>query len=209
MYIARPENEREKEDKKKRMNSFIEKEVRKPEETQPKIEEKERPEPVIESRLDSINPKKILFRWRAPEFETYEKDRKWYLIVSLVLLAIVGYAIYTNSPVMAITFILIGVLGYIYVGKEPRILDFAITLDGVIAGNEIFEFDNMKSFWIFYEPPYQKTLSLRTKSSLMPFVHIPIHDQNPVEIREHLLDFVPEEKQEAGLVDTFERIFHI
>ncbi len=149
---------------------------------------------------------KALLHWRAPEFEILERDKKWYIVITGLLMLIIIYALYTNSLVMAITFILIGVVGYIYINKEPRILDFMITDDGIVAGKEIYNFDNLKSFWIFYEPDGMKEISLSTESYLTPYVHIPVHDQEPVKIRELLLQYIPEEKQEPGLVETVERI---
>lgn len=150
-----------------------------------------------------------LMRWRAPEYEKYEKGRRWYLYAALALLAIIGYAIYTNSPIMAITFILIGVVGYIFINREPRVIDFAVTRDGVLAGRELYDFDNIKSFWIFYEPHDIKVVSLHTKSLMMPYAHIPIHEEDPVRIRGILLQYIPEVKQEPSLVDTFERLLGI
>lgn len=152
---------------------------------------------------------KILARWAAPEFEVYEKNGRWHLYLALILLAIIGYALYINSPLMAITFILIGVLGYIYANKEPRLIDFSITTHGMIAGREIYDYDNIESFWIFYDPEHAKLLSLKTKSHLLPFVHIPIDDQDPVAIRHTLMKFIPEVQQERGLIDTLERLLHI
>jgi hypothetical protein len=151
----------------------------------------------------------VFLSWRAPEFEKFERDRKWYFIVALILVAIVSYAIWTNSPVMAITFILIGVVGYVYIEKEPRELYFALTPDGVIAGREIYEFDNLASFWIFYEPGDIKVISLKTKSHLAPYVHIPIHDQDPVAIREILLGYIEEEKHEPGLMEVMGRLLRL
>lgn len=150
-----------------------------------------------------------VLHWRAPEHEIMEKSRKWYLYVLLLLVAIVAFAVYTNSPVMAITFIMIGVVGYIFIGKEPRILDFAITDEGVIAGREIYEFENMYSFWIFYESDGIKVISLHMKNKIIPFIHIPVHDQDPFEIREVLLEYIPEIKQDPSPVDTFERFLGI
>jgi len=174
--------------------------------------EEKKEEELLEAPHDmfiSQHSKDVIAHWQAPEFEEYERDRKWYIWVSVALVAIVGWAIYTNSPVMAITFILIGVVGYIYMQQAPRILDFMITYDGVVAGREIFEFDNIESFWIFYEPPHIKVLSLKTDSHLLPFVHIPIEEENPVHIRQILLKFIPEEKQEEGMVQVMERILRI
>lgn len=159
--------------------------------------------------LISEHSKDVLMHWQAPEFEILERDRKWYLYITLTLTAIISYAIYINGPIMAITFILIGVVGYIYISKEPKILDFTITEDGVVAGREIYEFDNLESFWIFYEPKNIKVISLRTKSHMIPYVHIPIHDEDPVQIRKVLLEHIPEEKQEPGLVETLERLLKI
>jgi hypothetical protein len=151
----------------------------------------------------------VLLHWRAPEYEIYEKSRNWYLYALLLLAVIVAFAVYTDSPVMAITFILIGVVGYIFVNRTPRILDFLVTHDGVVAGRDLYEFDNMISFWIFYEPGQVKVISLHMKNKIMPFVHIPIHDEDPLEIRRVLLEYVSEIKQEPSVADTFERFLGI
>lgn len=151
----------------------------------------------------------VLAHWRAPEYEVYERDKKWYIYITLILTAIIGYAIYNNGIVMAITFILIGVVGYVHINKEPRILDFLITPEGVLAGRELYEFDNLLSFWIFYEPGDKKVISLKTKSHLVPYVHIPIHEEDPVKIREILIEFVPEVKQEEGIIEIAERVLKI
>ncbi|PJA87043.1 MAG: hypothetical protein CO141_01530, partial [Candidatus Moranbacteria bacterium CG_4_9_14_3_um_filter_42_9] len=100
-------------------------------------------------------------------------------------------------------------VGYIYLNKKPRILDFAITNTGVIADKEIYQFENINSFWIFYAPPQEKLLSLHTKSYLMPFVHIPIGNENPVKIREMLLKYIPEIKQKPSFADMLERLLGI
>jgi uncharacterized membrane protein len=169
-------------------------------------------ETLLESPHDIMieeHSEDTLLHWLAPEFETYEKSNRWYLIASLIIAAIVIYAIITNSLIMAITFILIGVVGYIYLQKEPRILDFSITHDGIVVGREIYDFDNIKSFWIFYEPQQIKVISLHMKGKFLPYVHIPIHDQDPVQIRAALLKFIPEMKQELTAVDAIERLLHL
>lgn len=153
--------------------------------------------------------KDILAHWRAPEYEVFERDKKWYLVVTLVLLGIIGWAVYSNSPVMAITFILIGIVGYFHINREPLTMDFMITPDGVVAGREIYEFDDLKSFWIFYEPEGLRVISLHNKEGFTPYVHIPIHEENPAHIRQVLLEFIPEEKREPGLMDLMERLLRI
>lgn len=152
---------------------------------------------------------KILHSWRAPEYEVYEKSSRWYLVAGIFTLLMVTYALYNNGPIMAITFILIGIVGYIHLQKDPRVITFSITSKGVIADKEMYAFENMRSFWIFYDPPHTKTISLHTKASMLPFIHIPLKDEDPVQIRELLIQEVPEIKQDPSLVDAIERVLHI
>lgn len=153
--------------------------------------------------------REVLLSWRAPEFEMLERDRKWYFVITAVLLFIVSYAIFTNSLLMAITFIMIGVVGYIYIHKEPRTLDFKITVEGIVVGKEIYEFEGLKSFWIFYEEDSIQVISLHTSSYLLPYVHIPIHDQDPALIRKIILEYLPEEKHEPGALETLDRVLRL
>ena len=178
----------------KNMNQQLEEEVRK------------RHEQGNEHELENPN---VLFSWKAPEFVAPKKDQKWYMYIGIALLAIAGYALYTNSPIMAITFILIGIVGYLYIHKDPRVLKFKITTDGIQAGNELYEYEDINSFWIFYEPGDIKVISLKVKSFLSPYVHIPIGKENPVKIRKILLGFAKEEKQKESFIDTLEKLLRI
>ena len=91
------------------------------------------------------------FSWEAPEYEHFEKHPKWYWVMGAVLLAIVVYALITNAILMAITFILIGMLGYIYAEREPRVIKMEIIPDGIRADNYFYDYNDVRSFWIFYE----------------------------------------------------------
>jgi hypothetical protein len=162
-----------------------------------------------EDMLLGAPPEDALFHWKAPEFEIYERDRKWYLYIIIALALIIGWAIYSNGLVMAITFILLGAVGYIHINKTPRILDFIVTDEGVYAEKDFFPFTNMNSFWIIYDPGNKKVISFHTKSHFLPFLHIPIHDEDPVEIREVLLQFIPEIRQEHNMMDTMERLLKL
>jgi hypothetical protein len=163
----------------------------------------------IDEQSPLKNAGKILHSWRAPEFEVYEKSQRWYVIAFIFILAMIVYALFTDSPIMAITFILIGIVGYIYSQKNPRVITFSITTKGVVADKDLYLYDNIFSFWIFYEPDHKKVISLHTKASMLPFVHIPLANENPVKLREMLLENIPEIKQDPSLIDAIEKFLHI
>ena len=155
------------------------------------------------------NAGEILHSWQAPEFEAYEKSTRWYLVGGTFIALIVLYALFTDSPMMAVTFILLGIVGFIHLQKDPRVVDFAFTSKGVLADNQLYSYENIYSFWIFYEEPNIKIISLHTKASMLPYVHIPIHNEDPVELREILITYIPEIKQDTSLIDALERVLHI
>lgn len=157
----------------------------------------------------SENNGRIIHQWQAPEFEVYEKSARWYLFFAIFIGIIVVYALLSDGPIMAITFILLGIVGYIYMEKDPRIITFSITTKGVQADKEIYLYENINSFWIFYDPPHTKTLSIHTKANMLPYIHIPIRDEDPAILHEKLSEFIPEIKQDPSLVDTIERVLHI
>jgi hypothetical protein len=172
-------------------------------------EERELLEAPDKEELIEEYSKDALMHWRAPEFEMYETNKKRLSYAALVLLVIIIFATFTNNPMMAVVFVLIGIVSYLYLNKEPRILSFRIVPEGVFAGDEIYEFENIRSFWIFYDPQDLKVISLHTKNYISPFVHIPIAEEDPVEIRRILLKYIPEIKQEHNLAENLGRFLGI
>lgn len=174
------------------------------------LEKPDEPEEIEapEEELIAEHSEDVLAHWRTREFEQPQRSKKWHLFAALFLVLIISFAVYMDAMVMAITFILIGIVGYIYMGKEPRVLDFMITRDGILAGKELYNFKNLESFWIFYEEDL-KVISIHTDGYLAPYVHIPLADQDPVEVRDILLKYIPEVEQEWTLIDRLEKLIKI
>lgn len=163
----------------------------------------------MNQQMTNRNSGEILHAWSAPEFEVYEKSARWYLIGIIFISAIILYALFTNSPIMAVTFILLGIVGFIHLQRDPRVVEFAITSKGILADKQLYAYDNIHSFWIFYQEPNIKIISLHTKASMLPFVHIPIADEDPVHLRKMMLHYIPEIKQDPSIIDALERFLHI
>lgn len=142
--------------------------------------------------------------WEAKEHVPTKRNKKILILLSFFLFLIILYALLTQSPIMAITFILIGVMVYINLNHESKSLLFSLDTEGVHIGRELYPYENIYSFWIFYEPGKRKYLSLHTNGDLTPYVHIPIGDEDPLIIRKTLLQFLPEEKHSVRLIDIIE-----
>lgn len=161
------------------------------------------------SRFIKDNPDHVIVSWRGPEFEHYPHDRRWYMGALLIICLIIVYAIFTDSIVMAIVFVLIAFTGYLFLSRPQKVIDFAITYDGIVIGNEIYAYDAIKSFWIFYEPPHTRIISLHMRDHFRPHLHIPLHQVDPVVIHRELTQFIPEIKQDQSFIDIFERLLRM
>ncbi|PIV10384.1 MAG: hypothetical protein COS49_00800 [Candidatus Portnoybacteria bacterium CG03_land_8_20_14_0_80_41_10] len=143
--------------------------------------------------------------WTAPEFEYYRKDKSWLVIAGLIAAGLFLWALLTKNIIFAL---LIG-LSYFtvitYGLKKPASVKLAVTAKGIKINQALYEFDNLKSFWIFYQPPQIREISLRSKKTIMPYIKIPLGEQNPVEIRKILLKYLPERRHKESLIDNLSR----
>lgn len=148
---------------------------------------------------------KIAIEWQAPEFVPHPSRRGLGVFFVLVAAIFLVISVFKGNFSGAILSILAGFLLYIYTQKEPRLTKFAITPKGITAGGDFYDFDALESFWIFYDPPDLKEISIKTHALLSPKLHLPLGDQDPNEIRAVLLKYLPEEKQAPSILDSLAR----
>lgn len=145
------------------------------------------------------------FEWQAPEFDKKEKTKSWFILPGIITIALGIFALLTENILFLILIILGFFVFYIYANKEPRIIKFKINEKGIEMDDKLHEFDSLRSFWIFYDPPEQKELSFRSRKTLLPYVRIPLENENPNEIRKFLLKFLPEKHHRESLIDIWMR----
>jgi len=76
---------------------------------------------------------------------------------------------------------------------------------GIQLDKKIIPYKNIKSFWISYEPEGIKELSIEQKKWYSPYIKIPLHSQNPVQIRDFMLNYAIEKEHEDTIFDTIAR----
>lgn len=153
-----------------------------------------------------MNPEDIILTWRTPEFIKYSKDNSWYWAVGIIFASLVFVFLVLESFTGAILFGLIATMVIVYGAKDPKMINASITEDGVLLGGLFHDYEeDLRSFWINYQPGEVKELILRTNAAFHPHLHISIEDEDPNEIRKALIDFIPEVKIEESLMDIIAR----
>jgi hypothetical protein len=147
-----------------------------------------------------------IISWQAPEFEHHAKHPLWYIGFAIVAGALIVYSIFSGSLITIIMFALIVALAFGYAHRQPRVMNHDLTLTGVILGDTMYPYKNIKKFWIVYEPPQVKTLNLETESYLNSHVTIQLGDQDPVAVKLFLQKYLIEDlNREESFVDIISR----
>ena len=129
-------------------------------------------------------------------------------ITALFGIALIAYFAFIENYLAAFFFFFAGMLvAYAIYQRKPREVVCKIRAQGVQVNRDLYPYETLKSFWIFYDPPHHQELSIRShKAFTGGYIKIPLGDEDPVKIREILTKFLPERKQEEALVDVFARL---
>lgn len=149
-----------------------------------------------------MSKQKTLFQWSASESGRGNFQSKWLLILGGVAsIVMIAGGILTKDVIIAITFTILALVCFMFVFEKPRRIKAAITKEGIIINDKFYYFDELESFWIV-EKEEEKILQLKTVRTILPFVSIPLGDQNLKKVREVLLNYLPEKKETESFIDV-------
>ncbi len=149
-----------------------------------------------QSELVSDIDEDVLLSWEFNEYERPERSKKWYLIGGLAAIALLMYAIIARNYIFGVIIILVALIYFLYDIHEPPKVRFAITPAGVRVGRRFIRHKDIAHFWIVYKPGHVQALYLRPAGWTMPQLSIPLEGQDPLQVRELLLQYVPENLNE-------------
>ena len=155
-------------------------------------------EPVYDDRGEAY------FAWSIPEYKKYQRSISWYVIAIVVMIALITYSIYTANLLFGLIIILASLTYFYHDRNEPIKLQFAVTDKGFMIGSHFHSFRDVTNFYIIYRPPQVTNLFVEFSSLTKPRLSIPLTEQNPVELRNFLKQFLFEdlEKEDEPLSET-------
>ncbi len=153
----------------------------------------------------------VLAKWNFTEFIKHERSKSWYFGAVISILFLLIYSFLTVNFLFAVIIIIAAISFFLIYRREPGQVTFAITEDGLGADDRFFPYDEIKDFYIIYQPPEVKTLFVELKALTKPRLAISLGDQNPVEIRKILLEYIDEdlEKDDEPLSEGLSRMLKL
>ena len=145
-------------------------------------------------------------KWETLEYEYIPKSNNWFWGVAIISGSVSLASALLGNLLFAILVATAGFATILFGARKPRKVQFLLSAKGLQIENRLFPYENLRSFWLHYDPPQKKLLTVEMKKLFMPAISIPLGDTDPNAVREYLLKFLKEERREESLVTTITRL---
>ena len=143
--------------------------------------------------------------WEVPEYDANKKSPAWYAAIYSAAALVIGVMIWIENYTAAAFFSIAAFVVTLYASKEPRMMTFGIDGRGIRVGDRLYVYEDLRSFWIFYEPGVRAELSLRSRKVGIPYIRIPLGNVNPAKVHLMASRFLPERRHADSVIDDFAR----
>ena len=132
--------------------------------------------------------------WKILEYKEKSRSADWYWTLGIISLAIAAAAFILGDALFGILIVLAAATFAFLALRTPKEIDVVLGRRGIQIAQSLHPYDTLESFWVSEGPDHH--LHLKSGKFLLPQITIPLHDTNPADVREHLLQFLEEEEQQ-------------
>ncbi|HAG27382.1 TPA: hypothetical protein DCG61_01200 [Patescibacteria group bacterium] len=135
-----------------------------------------------------------VFKWEAPEFRHYPKNPAWYITMFIVVGLLIAYQIILGDWFGAVSLIILGIIISFFARQTPKHVEMEISDQGIHISGDLIPYNRIKHFWIIDDHEH-KVLNIETTAYLNHQLAIELEDEDADEIREFLIDILPEHSE--------------
>ncbi|HSX36076.1 MAG TPA: hypothetical protein VLH84_04045 [Patescibacteria group bacterium] len=127
-------------------------------------------------------PPEPTLTWTASEFIAHEKSGGWYALAGLAALA-VSAAVYliTHDMFSTAIVVLLGILFSVIAARQPRVVSYSLSPQGVTSGARFYPYNTFKSFAVTHDQALVNVTLLPLKRFGFPLtMYMPPDDQDRI-----------------------------
>lgn len=143
--------------------------------------------------------------WQASEYVHHEKQGMWFagLLAASVLLILLAI-FFVQSWTFAFLIVVMTVALIIFAIRQPRIINYALTEQGISINDKQFRYGDFRFFGVIEEGPLYSAQLVPTKR-FMPVVNMYFPAEYGEEIVDMLAEFLPMHHVEPEFIDKLMR----
>lgn len=152
------------------------------------------------------------FEWEIEEYTRHERTKQWYAIAISVALFLMLFSFLTGNFLFAVIIVITALVVILHDGSAPARVRVLLTSEGVSVGRKFYDYDEINDFTVIYKPQHGvKNIYFEFKSVLRHRLSVPLLMQDPLQIREFLLQYLEEDldRTDQPLSEALAKIFKL
>jgi len=133
--------------------------------------------------------------WEAPSHEHTERSTDWYWALGVLALSASIVSLLLHNPLFAVIIVLGSLSLGIIASRKPENYPVEIDPQGITMGDNLYLYRSLESFWIDTETRDFPHLIVASRSILVPQLIVPIANVDARNVRDFLLNYLPEKEQ--------------
>ena len=142
------------------------------------------------------------YEWDAIEFNHQPKSKDWYWALAIAVIAGCVLAIISKNDLLAVLLFAGGILIGFSAGRPHPGVHIAISERGISMNEQLYPYESIDSFWMYRDHRKANRIIITTARAVMPLRSVTLPDDiDATEIREFLLNFIPEKQTKPSSID--------
>ncbi len=156
-------------------------------------------------------PRPPVFEWHGKEYAFEQKSADWYWALGIIAIAAIVACVLFNNILLALVIAAGAVAIALHAAKHPQLHRFQVTDEGVVIDQNLYPYSNMLHFSVleYADPSWPPSLSIKTKSLIVPHLLIPIEGPDPLAVYEYVLNHLPEGRHDQSIIDRLVEMLRI
>jgi hypothetical protein len=138
--------------------------------------------------------------WEASEYINHEKDILWYLSFVIVVLVLLGAALWVQAWTFVVLIIIMAIATIVYINRPPRTMRYSLSGRGLHIGTQFHPYNEYHAFGVVDDGPLLAIMLVSTKR-FMPMTLIYFAEQDGDKIVSLLSEHLPMEDLDLDFAD--------
>lgn len=144
-------------------------------------------------------------KWEASEYIHQEKDAKWFILFAVVIAAFMAIAVLLmQSWTFAVLLVVIAIMVVVLAKRPPRVMEYALSNEGLHIGQTLHKFSDFKSFGIIRDGE-EFSVMLIPRRRLQPGITVYFPEEAGEDIVDALGSRLPMKDLNLDVVDRLVR----
>ncbi len=152
--------------------------------------------------------KKTIVNWEAREHIEYKKNAGWYIGFIIVVLGLCALAFFLQQWTFIALIVVAAISLLIYTLRPPRLLHYSLSDKGLSEGNNLYTFDQFRSFGVMNENNHY-SIVLVPKKRFSPRVRVYFPEAEGEQIVDIFGMRLPMEPVKIDMLDRLVRFLRI